>query len=317
MTCLLRQRRLVTVLSCVALGAACVLAPRTTRAGELDKASQAVHGSSPSSSGSGGSSSGRSSDASVSYGSSASDEGSSSGDSGWGLIAGYLLLAPFFVPNAAVEAHFKDRWSIAPHPYADGTPGYLSHVGSAVETDGVTPRYAVAVESRKVVGAQLALDGMAPLGGPGRAQGSARLVSAYRVELDAAYAYYVDSLPSGAESAWMGKAHLAFRFAQGEHVQFRAGLGYRQWIDRGGSSLGVDGLYAFDVFWGHPMTTSVELSGGTLGNAWAFEARGTLGVVVGAGEIFAGYDAPWIGAGDGKGPTAYLGGPVAGVRVYF
>jgi hypothetical protein len=45
-------------------------------------------------------------------------------------------------------------------------------------------------------------------------------------------------------------AHLAFRFARGEHVRFRARLGCPQWIDRSGSSLGVDGLYAFDVLWG-------------------------------------------------------------------
>jgi hypothetical protein len=189
-----------------------------------------------------------------------------------------------------------------------------------VEDDGVTPRFAIAPEQRRPLGLQLAVDGMPPLGGPGRVQGSARIVSAVRLELDGAYGLYMEKgqVPgAGVDSAWLGRAHVAYRFAQGEHVQFRAGLGYRHWIDAHGSSFGFDGLYAFDVYWGRPMTTSVELSGGTLGSAWSFEARGTVGVTVGLGEIFAGYDAVWIGSQDPTGPLAYLGGPVVGLRTYF
>ncbi len=39
---------------------------------------------------------------------------------------------------------------------------------------------------------------------------------------------------------------------------------------------------------------------------------------MGMGELYAGYDAVWIGPGGGPdGPVAYLGGPLAGLRAYF
>ena len=160
---------------------------------------------------------------------------------------------------------------------------------------------------------------MPPVAGIGRVQGSVRLETVYRLELDAAYAIYLErgdvaGASSAWSSAWLGHAHAAVQFARGDRVQFRCGMGMRHWVDSLGSSVGLDLPYAVDIFWGRPVTTYLELTGGTLGHAWAGEARGTIGFVFGMGEIFAGYDAIWI---RGDGPTAYLGGPVIGTRAYF
>lgn len=94
------------------------------------------------------------------------------------------------------------------------------------------------------------------------------------------------------------------------------GLGARQWIDAAGSVFGIDALYGIDIFWIRPLTTSLEMTAGSLGSAWVFEPRATMGVVIGFGEVYAGYDALWIGSTNG-GPTANLGGPVVGLRAYF
>jgi hypothetical protein len=151
---------------------------------------------------------------------------------------------------------------------------------------------------------------------------SARLQTAFRLELDTAYGLYLERPDRGSSpgsspgwsSAWLGHTHAAVQFARGERVQFRAGLGVRHWVDATGSSVGIDFLYGIDIFWGRPVTTSLEVTAGSVGHAWVVEPRGTVGFMVGDIEPFAGYDAVWIG---GAGPTAYLGGPVLGARAYF
>jgi hypothetical protein len=306
---------------CAGLALWCALSAGSARAGELEKASSAVHGSRGSGSGTSSRSSSRSSGSSSDSGGDGSDgDDGGDGDPLLGQMVLYTLILPFSLPHFAVEGDESmwSAWSIVPQPYSHGAPGYFAPVGSPEQVGG----FAVPPERRRTTALQLSIEGMPSLAGaPGRAQGRLRLLTAYRLELDAAYALYVEPSDAGAvgggTSAWVGTAHAAFRFAQGEHVQFRAGIGVRHWIDQQGSSLGIDGLYALDIYWGRPMTTSVELSGGTLGSAWAAEARGTVGVILGIGEIYGGYDALWIGSPDAGGPMAYLGGPVVGVKAYF
>jgi hypothetical protein len=226
-----------------------------------------------------------------------------------------VFLSPFWVPNVVVESGPgpTEGWSFASSPYADGAAGYLRPVGPA--EDG-TP-YGIDPSKRRPVSLQLAVDGLSSIDGSfGRAQAAARLLTYFRLELDAAYGLYVErGAAGGASSAWLGHGHLTYRFAQNDHVQFRAGAGVRHWVDARGWAVGPDAIYALDIAWGRPITTALEASGGYLGQgAWAGELRATVGWVVGFGEVFAGYDGVWIG---GPGPTAYLGGPVVGLRAYL
>ncbi len=303
-----------------------VFSPLSGHAGELRKASDAVHGTGSSSpthserSSTGASSSGASGDDSASC----SDGSGDSDGSPLGTVAAYVFISPFWIPHQLVEQHQNAAggWSVLSRPYAGGAAGYLLPIPgpsfdsgeSADPGEGEPERPPV---TRRPVGVQLAAEGSPPLSGVGRVQARARMITSERVELDAAYGLYLEGPTGDGSSAWLGQSHVSFRFAQSPRVQFRAGLGARHWIDQQGSTLGLDGLYAVDVFWGKPMTSTLEITGGSLGSGWAFETRATVGAALGMGEVYVGYDAIWIGPGGIDGAIAYLGGPLAGLRAYF
>ncbi|MCL2450606.1 MAG: hypothetical protein FWD17_16785 [Polyangiaceae bacterium] len=283
----------------------------SAHAAELPKASDAVHGSS--SSPSSRASAGRARAGRSGHNARGSDESDVSGTP-LGKFLSAVVFAPFVLPNIVVEADTPpDGWSLGSYPYADGTSGYLRAYVPPPAPDEDTP----APDVRRKFAFQLGVDGLMSAGGNyGRVQASARVLSIYRVDLDAEYGYYAERAPGGGvASAGLGRAHLTYRFAESDHVHFRGGVGVRHWADAAGWAAGPDFNYAIDIFWGRPMTTSLEASGGLLGHGFAGQLRGTVGVVVGQAELFAGYDAIWIGA-SGK-PSAYLGGPIAGVRAYF
>ncbi|MGH7733195.1 MAG: hypothetical protein ACREOE_05690 [Gemmatimonadales bacterium] len=229
------------------------------------------------------------------------------------------MISPFWLPYHLVEdrQHAPGGWSVLSRPYADGASGYLLPLSAPSDDAGDGGQDTSPAVAKRPVGLQLAAEGSPPVSGVGRVQARARVITSERIELDAAYGLYMEGPTGGGSSAWLGQSHVAVRFAQGPQVQFRAGLGVRQWIDQQGSTLGVDGLYAADIFWGKPVTSTIELTGGSLGSAWAFEMRATVGAAFGMGEVYAGYDATWIGPGGAGGPVAYLGGPLAGLRAYF
>ena len=311
----------------IAFGVAVTLRVAPVCAGELHKASIAVHGSpssAPRSANSSSSSSGGESTSACSTNGGSDD----SSDELMAKILVYVVLSPFTLPHEVLEAGPPPPggWSLLSRPYENGAHGDLVRVGSPPDSptssddDAVAPPDpdAISPDARRAIGFQVAAEGMIPAQFVGRLQARARLMTVSRFDLDTAYARYFEQDPAGgATSAWSGQTHLTYRFAQGEQTQFRAGLGLRHWVDDRGSAVGLDLIYGVDIFWGRPVTTSLEATGGTVGDAWAFGARGTLGVVMGHGEVFAGYDATWMGSMTGTGATAYLGGPVAGIRAYF
>src|SRR5205823_3879335 len=64
----------------------------------------------------------------------------------------------------------------------------------------------------------------------------ARLQLPSRMELDTTWSLYVEPIMGGrTDAAWMGTHHVAFRFAQSSPVQFRGGLGMRNWTDKTGT----------------------------------------------------------------------------------
>jgi hypothetical protein len=121
------------------------------------------------------------------------------------------------------------------------------------------------------------------------------------------------------DGAWSGVTHVTYRFAQTSRVQFRTGLGYRQWTGLSSTTaFGADLMYGFDVFWGRPLVTSVTLDVGNLGAAVVAEARGTLGAMLGSVEIFAGYDHMAIeGTTSSLAAGVGLGGPLLGLRAWL
>ncbi len=258
-----------------------------------------------------------SSSSSGSSGASTTSGSSGSGGSGKGAVAavalvvlGFTVAAPLTIAHLAIENDPPPcGWSFRTAPYADGAPGYLVPVA----TSG--PGFFVPPERRRFGAGQVSLEGLPPVLSAGQEEGGAlrmRVQSVYRVELEAAEMLVgVEGRPS----LWMmGTEHFSVRFAESEPVQLRLGAGLRHGTDATGTTFGFDGLFGADIFWGAPLTTSLEITGGTYGNLGAIGPRGTVGVVVGGWEAYVGYQALWLMSGRS---TAAASSPVVGVRAYF
>jgi hypothetical protein len=234
------------------------------------------------------------------------------------LIVEILLFGPFSVPYNLVEPEFAPAcgWSYVVPPFAGDARGYLqpARCDERLATDRSDVPRRTSPDTRTIA-AQAAVETLESLDGSyGSVQGRARLLTVYRLEFDIAYAQYVGW--TRASPGGLGQAHVDFRFAQSERAQFRVGAGIRHRLVSGSVSEGFDALYAIDVFWPRQVATTLEVSGGSLGrNGWAFEARATLGYLLGPIEAYAGWDGIWLGAPNQQAES--LGGPVLGARVYF
>jgi hypothetical protein len=288
-------------------------APGTARAGELRRAADSVHDS-PSSNPSSSSESNRRRSHGHGRHSGSSDDDSESSPF-MAAVFEWTVLSPFYVPRYVVEEDAPPGgWSFGAYPYADGATGYLRpNAPPTVDDEGeMHPG-----EEHRTFAFQAGMEGLTSTDGTfGRLQGSVRILTKFRVDLDAAYSLYMErGSTDGVSSAWLGAAHVTYRFAQSDHVHFRAGAGIKHWIDPTGWALGPDVLYGVDIYWGRPMTTSLEATAAVLGKGWSTGARASVGVMIGQAELYAGYDGVWIGSA--RQPTAFLGGPVAGFRAYF
>jgi|ERR1700689_94559 hypothetical protein len=109
------------------------------------------------------------------------------------LILEILLFGPFTVPYQLLEPDPGPAcgWSFAAAPYAQLADGYLAPArcieSVPYRSDAPLRR---ALGSREVAG-QVSLEGLASIDGSyGRGQARARLLTAFRLEVDAAYADY-------------------------------------------------------------------------------------------------------------------------------
>ena len=142
---------------------------------------------------------------------------------------------------------------------------------------------------------------------------TARLLLPKRAELSFR-ADYLRDLHDPAEQAFAGTALLSVRFAQSQRAQFRTGAGMRL-FHLTTPRWGLDLFYAFDIYGRHPVVFRGELHGGFVQSAGVFQARATLGGMLGRMELFAGGEYTYMSDGNGRGVP--LGGPVAGVRAWF
>jgi hypothetical protein len=215
-----------------------------------------------------------------------------------------------------------DGWTSSTYeryPYADGATSALRIAPPPLGADADdAPPAAPAPPAARDVAAQVSAEESYQLTNLWRTTVGARLQLPMRVELDTAWSFYVEPLVRGPNDYTVtGTSHLALRFAQSEAVQFRTGVGVRNWSDKTGTTAGVDLSYGVDVFWGKPIVTSVTLNFGSLGSAFVFEVRGTIGVTIDRTELFAGYDHVAMANLDDSRLGVGLGGPVVGARLWF
>lgn len=77
--------------------------------------------------------------------------------------------------------------------------------------------------------------------------------------------------------------------------------------------LGGTGGLRMDIFPKKPLVISGEISVGGINEALYLRGRGTLGVIFGPAEIYAGYDGQWFGTDD----DIVYHGPVIGLRMWL
>jgi hypothetical protein len=108
----------------------------------------------------------------------------------------------------------------------------------------------------------------------------------------------------------MGDCNVVFRFAQGEHAQFRTGVGFNWLDDPIETNFGFNFTYGADLFPRRPWVLSGTIDWGTLGEAELFRFRTTAGVVFHGVEVYTGYEYLDI-------DTTQMSGLIGGVRIWF
>lgn len=228
------------------------------------------------------------------------------------LLAFYVIASPWWLPHLAVGDRYGRPFAFDSHPYASGYDGFV-HVGGRS-----TPMAAAGQGGRSLLGRgaamQLAVEGGWLDPTLQRIGLSARISGAHRFEIETSWAGYQELLgpldrQSGRviDALWLGDVNVTWLHAVGESVQFRSGLGLRTMVDAGETSWGVNATYGMDLFPFRPLVVSASADLGTVGSALYRGARVTLGFMIGAVELYGGWDGAWV-------DEIALGGGVFGVR---
>jgi len=195
-----------------------------------------------------------------------------------GLFSGVFWLsvaaaaAPFLGPHAIVGDDFSVTRSFARFPY-DGDSGYMSLYGGKGWAAQFSSDYATEFNDLDQVGGRLRIDTLSRWG------------------IDTDMKYFQESVPAAArDSLWLGDCNITYRFAQGENMQWRTGLGFNWMDDADKSDFGFNFTYGFDWFPRRPWVVSAEIDWGTLGHSGLFHFRGTVGAMLNRLEAYTGYE---------------------------
>lgn len=279
--------------------AALVLGAHPAEAQLLRGASETVRSSEPSPSSSRSSSSSSSSDDSSSSSSSDSTLGRSSrvvrsGGGGGGRVS-VGVQRSYWAPR------YHDESVVYGSAYAT-TP-------SAALVDGTDP------EARTLVVPQL--EGSYVLDGVGRGTAAVRVILPIPMELLAGYSAYFEPLDGGGiEALVLGRIGAAYRAIDDGPVQLRIGGALRHWQDYQGARFGGELLAGLELFPGEPVVLTAEGGLGVVGDAWAFELRASIGVIIEVVELYVGWHHVALEAMNGTGGVE-LTGPMAGVRLWL
>lgn len=285
-----------------AISIACLLAgtaSSSAQEGRLQRVRDDVNA--PSTSSSEGKEKGRSSSSS----SSSSDE---DGDNLGGAMFKLAVLAPFYVPMAILGDEYEYRLVFTRYPYANNYHGYQIMLPDWAKTFYTLDTADV---PRKQWVMRLSVENGNDFDGMNRLGGQLKIEHAWRWGFVTNWNYFRERLPCGCiDEAVIGDANLTFRFAQNEVASMYAGLGFRVLSDRRQTDFGVNFTYGGDWFPVRPLVVSGVFDAGNLGSAGVVHARGSVGAIWNAWEVFAGYDFLRIG-------SVNLQGPMVGVRLWF
>jgi hypothetical protein len=223
------------------------------------------------------------------------------------------VVAPFWIPHAALNDDFGTIYSFPPFPY-DGHPGYmvLGNGYAADEEQDSSPRGLLDwFPQKRPWSVRWDLEYADNFDHVSHVGGHALVSTQWRFDLDVAASRFQEALAAGrTDDLWIGDANLVFRFAQNEFVQFRSGLGINWLGDNGRADVGFNFTYAIDVFPVKPWVFTTAIDWGTLGATGLFRFYGTAGIVVHGVEAYTGYEYLDVG-------TIHSHSLLAGLRFWF
>lgn len=229
-------------------------------------------------------------------------------DSPGAVLSRMIILAPFYVPMAILNDEYDFRLDFTPHPYARGYHGY-----QILKEDWANIYYSFDASAipRKSWAVRLSLENGNDFDGLNRFAGQLKVEHESRFGFTSNWHYFAGRLPCGCiDETVIGDTNVTYRFAQNEVASMYSGLGFRVLTDRKTTNFGFNFTYGGDWFPVRPLIVSGVIDAGSLGSAFVFHARGSVGAIWHGCEVFAGYDYLRIGSVD-------LQGPMAGVRLWF
>nr|MDQ3032434.1 hypothetical protein [Myxococcota bacterium] len=162
------------------------------------------------------------------------------------------------------------------------------------------------------------LEGGYVIDGVGRALASVRVITMIPLEAHLAYSMYFEPRSGGRlDAIALGRLGLAWRPVDEDEAHLRIGGSLRHWQDAQGARLGGEAFVGLDLFVEEPLVISLEGSIGIVGDAAMFEARGTLGIMMGPAELYAGWHHLAISPLDTRFAGVELTGPIAGLRLWL
>lgn len=198
-------------------------------------------------------------------------------DDALGAVIGWVLFTPFYLPRMSLEdggapGRFRE------YPYHDG-PGYWRFRDPAT----LEPPRAWSLRPRVEVGSDF--DDLERVGL------GLQVEHASRFGLDTSWSRWREELVGGGTDRLdLGDVNLVYRFAQGERVAFRAGLGFNWLDDEIDSEFGLNATYGVELFPARPLTGALEFDLGRLGDATQAHFRAELGFVLERFGLFASFD---------------------------
>jgi hypothetical protein len=111
----------------------------------------------------------------------------------------------------------------------------------------------------------------------------------------------------GRRGFWTGDFNAIYTFGQGTPVRFLGGLGVNWLRDGRSTQYGLNTTYGLDFHLSQKWVLSGALDWGRVGGDSLWHGRGSLGLMLGRMELYAGYDYFKIGGRSRKGPNAGLG----------
>ncbi len=209
----------------------------------------------------------------------------SSGVSVWGSGRPYFRATPAYSGSGDVSGG-----KLTTSPASDGLARTTSRI--ALEGGFVYPAERVSV---------------------GRIGASLRVQTTFGLEIAARYSIFMEPRPSGTDSLVLGRIGLDWRIITEEVMQFRVGAAIRHFQDRFGGLFGADVEAGLDFFPIEPLILSFEANIGFVESSMLIQARGSIGFLVDAFEIYLGYNYEGIFGSQ----NVDLGGPMLGLRFWL